>query len=111
MTLPPKRSLCAAVIGSLVRFLRHKQTWDGSLLAIVKRILDRYGADLHIDSKLGQGTAFSCRFPSKVIQIVESIATGHPADGPRAIAGEEGIGRAAPPPEQYRNHDTTMTKP
>ena len=80
-------------------------------LAIVKQILGRYGADLHIDSKLGQGTAFSCRFPAKVIQIVESIATGHPADGPRAIAGEEGIGRAAPPPEQYRNHDTTIIKP
>jgi hypothetical protein len=28
LTLPPKRSLCAAVIGSLVRFLRRKRTWE-----------------------------------------------------------------------------------
>ncbi len=29
LTLLTKRSVCAAVIGSLVRFLRRKLTWDG----------------------------------------------------------------------------------
>jgi len=31
LTLPTKRLLCAAVIGSLVCFLGHKQPWEGSL--------------------------------------------------------------------------------
>ena len=30
LTLPTKRLLCTAVIGSRVRFLGHKQPWEGS---------------------------------------------------------------------------------
>ena len=29
-TLPTTRSLCAAVVSRIVRFLRHKRTWEGS---------------------------------------------------------------------------------
>jgi hypothetical protein len=30
-TLPTKKSLCAAAVSGIVRFVRHKRTWDASL--------------------------------------------------------------------------------
>ncbi|HHT00250.1 MAG TPA: phosphate regulon sensor histidine kinase PhoR, partial [Thiomicrospira sp.] len=32
-------------------------------LAIVKHVLERHGAELHIDSVLGKGSVFRCEFP------------------------------------------------
>jgi len=36
-------------------------------LAIVKHVLNRHGAQLHIQSKLGQGSTFRCDFPTTAI--------------------------------------------
>lgn len=33
-------------------------------LAIVKHVLQRHGAELEVDSKLGEGSVFRCRFPA-----------------------------------------------
>ncbi|MDJ0970391.1 MAG: phosphate regulon sensor histidine kinase PhoR [Kiloniellales bacterium] len=38
-------------------------------LAIVKQVLDRYSADLKIDSVVGQGTSFTCQFPGSRVHI------------------------------------------
>ena len=32
-------------------------------LAIVKHVMQRHGGNLHIDSELGKGSRFACRFP------------------------------------------------
>lgn len=44
----------------------HKQTYPGTGigLAIVKKILDRHGATITVDSKVDQGTTFRIRFPT-----------------------------------------------
>ncbi|HNQ76488.1 MAG TPA: ATP-binding protein, partial [Pseudothauera hydrothermalis] len=43
---------------------RSRETGGTGLgLAIVKHILSRHQAELHIDSRLGQGSRFSVRFP------------------------------------------------
>lgn len=39
-------------------------------LTIVKQVLDRYGAELRIESKAGKGSRFSCLFPAVAIDIV-----------------------------------------
>ncbi len=38
-------------------------------LAIVKQVLDRYSAELKIDSVAGQGTSFTCQFPGPRVLI------------------------------------------
>ena len=38
-------------------------------LAIVKQVLDRYSAELKIDSVVGQGTRFTCRFPGSLVHM------------------------------------------
>jgi len=53
-------------------------------LAIAKQILDRYDADLRIDSKLGHGTTFSCRFPGELVQLADA--------GPEQPTGQGGAG-------------------
>jgi len=44
----------------------HKQAFPGTGigLAIVKKILDRHGATVTVDSKVDQGTMFRIRFPT-----------------------------------------------
>jgi len=46
------------------------QGGTGLGLAIVKHGLERHGAELRIESKLGQGSTFSCYFPSQRIAAV-----------------------------------------
>ena len=36
-------------------------------LAIVKRVLTRHGAEFEVQSELGQGSRFTCRFPAAVV--------------------------------------------
>lgn len=42
---------------------------SGLGLAIVKQVLDRYSADLKIESVVGQGTSFVCQFPGSRVRI------------------------------------------
>jgi two-component system phosphate regulon sensor histidine kinase PhoR len=46
-------------------------------LAIVKHVLNRHDGELNIESEVGTGSTFSCRFPSKRVQLVTADA----ADG------------------------------
>jgi len=39
-------------------------------LAIVKHVLSRFGASLHIESKVGKGSLFRCDFPSGIVHQV-----------------------------------------
>jgi two-component system phosphate regulon sensor histidine kinase PhoR len=41
-------------------------------LAIVKHVLQRHGANLHIDSELGKGSSFKCCFPESI--AIEKIS-------------------------------------
>lgn len=42
-------------------------------LAIVKHVLNRHGAELHVDSVMGQGSSFRCDFPaSSIVRQAES---------------------------------------
>lgn len=44
-------------------------------LAIVKHVLQRHGAQLEIESRLGEGSRFRCRFPTRRVREVNSAAT------------------------------------
>jgi two-component system phosphate regulon sensor histidine kinase PhoR len=53
-------------------------------LTIVKQVLERYGAELRIESKAGRGSRFSCRFPAPAIDMapeplrqIADIRTGY----------------------------------
>ena len=47
-------------------------------LAIVKHVLNRHDAQLVIESELGQGSAFTCRFPSDTgLYRPQSLPRGH----------------------------------
>ncbi len=49
---------------------RSRQAGGSGLgLAIVKQVLDRYSAELRITSVVGEGTTFSCHFPSSLVHI------------------------------------------
>ncbi len=45
-------------------------------LAIVKHVLNRHGAALRIESRLGQGSRFVCDFPPALIASVDKRSTG-----------------------------------
>jgi two-component system phosphate regulon sensor histidine kinase PhoR len=47
---------------------------SGLGLAIVKHVLQRHGADLEIESTLGQGSTFIVRFPPSRVQAVELVS-------------------------------------
>jgi two-component system phosphate regulon sensor histidine kinase PhoR len=48
---------------------RSRETGGTGLgLAIVKHALQRHGAQLHIDSQLGQGSTFTVHFPARRVQ-------------------------------------------
>jgi two-component system phosphate regulon sensor histidine kinase PhoR len=42
-------------------------------LAIVKHVLERHGANLHIESVPGRGSSFSCRFPYERVVPLEAV--------------------------------------
>jgi two-component system phosphate regulon sensor histidine kinase PhoR len=48
-----------------------RQGGTGLGLAIVKHVLSRHDATLHIDSRLGAGSCFSCRFPQHRLVVPE----------------------------------------
>ncbi|MBF2755305.1 MAG: GHKL domain-containing protein [Gammaproteobacteria bacterium AqS3] len=48
-------------------------------LAIVDRILKQYGAQLEIDSEVGAGSTFACRFPPPA-ESVEAVGAGRPLE-------------------------------
>jgi len=47
---------------------------SGLGLAIVKHVLQRHGADLEVDSTLGQGSRFIVHFPPSRVQLVEPVS-------------------------------------
>ncbi len=47
---------------------------NGLGLAIVKQVLDHYRAELGISSVVGEGTTFTCRFPSAVVMLEPTSA-------------------------------------
>lgn len=49
-------------------------------LAIVKHVLQRHGARLEVQSKLGEGSTFTCRFPAD--RVARDAANPSPASGP-----------------------------
>lgn len=51
-------------------------------LAIVKHVLQRHGADLEVDSVLGEGSVFRCRFPAgRAREAVSSVLAVEAAQG------------------------------
>ncbi len=50
-------------------------------LAIVKHVLARHGAELEIDSELGGGSRFVCRFPVDRVAVEAGRADGPAAEG------------------------------
>jgi two-component system phosphate regulon sensor histidine kinase PhoR len=52
-------------------------------LAIVKHVLQRHGADLEVDSKLGVGSVFRCRFPA--------VRARKPVGAPRSVEAASGL--------------------
>ena len=54
---------------------RSRETGGTGLgLAIVKHVAQRHGAELQIESQLGQGSSFSIRFPSSRIRVRAQVA-------------------------------------
>jgi len=47
---------------------------SGLGLAIVKHVLQRHGADLEVESTLGEGSTFIVHFPSSRVQAVEPVS-------------------------------------
>jgi len=52
-------------------------------LAIVKHVLQRHGADLEIESKVGEGSVFRCRFPV--------VRARNPESAPRSVETAQGM--------------------
>ncbi len=62
-------------------------------LAITKHVMQRHGGSLHVDSRLGQGSAFSLRLPaSRLLPEAPAEADAalavdvHPPGSPRAAS-------------------------
>ena len=54
---------------------RSRETGGTGLgLAIVKHVAQRHGAELQIESQLGQGSSFSIKFPSSRIRVRAQVA-------------------------------------
>ena len=52
---------------------RSRETGGTGLgLAIVKHVSQRHGAELHIESRVGQGSCFSITFPSSRVRLLEA---------------------------------------
>ncbi|MCV6590724.1 MAG: phosphate regulon sensor histidine kinase PhoR [Marinobacterium sp.] len=49
-------------------------------LAIVKHVLARHGATLHIKSKVGKGSTFSCHFPPDMVTRAQRLELDDPDD-------------------------------
>jgi two-component system, OmpR family, phosphate regulon sensor histidine kinase PhoR len=55
---------------------RSRETGGTGLgLAIVKHVAQRHGAELRIQSELGQGSRFSITFPASRVRLVKQSAT------------------------------------
>ena len=53
---------------------RSRETGGTGLgLAIVKHVAQRHGAELHIESQLGQGSQFSITFPSSRVRAIHTV--------------------------------------
>ena len=62
-------------------------------LAIVKHVLLRHQAELDIESRLGEGSAFSVRLPARRVRRIPEMPAEPSTDAPQANALVQGGGR------------------